>query len=592
MNGKKRIEAIILAIFVMVLLIAFQMYKFNIKLYTSGEELMGTDPYTRMVRAQELFDGGDWYDSTMERSNSPYGEELHWTRPMDVIIVGGAGILEQFMEREKAFELSGLYVSLVLGVISVAAMLWAASYMFAWDVTPLALILFFSQLFVLQYFNVGRPDHHSLIILLFIVFFSGAFRLLGETQKGAWAIVAAVAAAIAFWVSVETIVLPALLALLLTVVWLIYGDDSMERLSSFSTILVVLTGIFLVIERPLSGLMTVEYDKISIPYFFLFAALAMFAFGGRYLRTGKRYGRILYTLISGSGLLYMLLRFYPEMIKGPFSGVNPEIVSLWLSKVNEVQSIFKVDIGSAISYVGLPLVGIISLSYFLIRRKMQKPAVWSFILLGLLIYTILGIYQIRWIAYAQILSVFPAVFFIKQIFIRIEKIDSGKLRVLLRAGTVLLLCMGFVVVSILYPSEVGKEQAPEEGEASLREVCEWMNLQDFGEEPVILAHIDAGPQILYRTHMRVIATPYHRNDEGILFYFNVMAEEDMEKLKPMLKGRSVELILQKIPGGCNDGAKEDSSFREKLMSGNTPDWINEVKLPEEMKGYRLYETLY
>jgi len=63
-------------------------------------------------------------------------------------------------------------------------------------------------------------------------------------------------------------------------------------------------------------------------------------------------------------------------------------------------------------------------------------------------------------------------------------------------------------------------------------------------------------------------------------------------LKPMLKGRSVELILQKIPGGCNDGAKEDSSFREKLMSGNTPDWINEVKLPEEMKGYRLYETLY
>lgn len=592
MNDKKRIEAIFFAIFVIALLVAFQIYKFNIKIATTGEELMGTDPYTRMVRAHELYDGGDWYDSTMERSNSPNGEELHWTRPMDLLIVGGAAILEPFVGREKAFEVSGLNISLVLGAISVAAMLWGASCMFAWDLTPLALILFFSQLFVLQYFGVGRPDHHSLIILLFIVFFSAAFRLLDEKQKGAWTRVAAVVASIALWVSVETIILPVLLALVLTVAWLIYGDDSMERLSSFSTILVVFTGIFIAVERPLSELAAVEYDKISLPYFFSFAALAIFAFGGRCLRTDKRYGRILYTLVSGAGLLYMILLFYPQMIKGPYSGVNPEIVPLWLSKVSEVQSVFNVDPGSAISYVGLPFVGIFSLSYFLIRRKMQKPAVWSFILVGLVIYTVLGVCQIRWIAYAQIISVFPAAFFIKQIFIRIEKIDSGKLRVLLRSGTVLILCMGFLIIAILYPAEAVKGEESGEESSSLRDVCEWMNEQDLGDEPVILSYIDASPQILYRTRMRVIATPYHRNDEGILFYFNVIEEEDMKKAKEMLEGRDVELILQKTPPDYELGESGESSFKERLMSGNTPEWIKEVEFPEDIKGYRLYKTVY
>jgi len=52
--------------------------------------LIGTDGYMRLVRVELLQETGAWFDGRIPRSNAPYGDTLHWTRPLDVLLLGAA----------------------------------------------------------------------------------------------------------------------------------------------------------------------------------------------------------------------------------------------------------------------------------------------------------------------------------------------------------------------------------------------------------------------------------------------------------------------------------------------------------------------
>src|SRR3546814_9831483 len=56
----------------------------DLPLFETG--LLGPDSYMRMVRVNELAQGGGWFDDTIARANAPYGDTLHWTRPLDVLL--------------------------------------------------------------------------------------------------------------------------------------------------------------------------------------------------------------------------------------------------------------------------------------------------------------------------------------------------------------------------------------------------------------------------------------------------------------------------------------------------------------------------
>ena len=46
------------------------------------------DGYIRLVRVGLLFDHGNWFDGSIHRSNWPFGEEHHWTRPLPLVCSG------------------------------------------------------------------------------------------------------------------------------------------------------------------------------------------------------------------------------------------------------------------------------------------------------------------------------------------------------------------------------------------------------------------------------------------------------------------------------------------------------------------------
>ena len=89
-------------------------------------ELIGTDGYMRLVRVQLLHETGAWFDGRIPRSNAPYGDTLHWTRPFDLLLLGAAWPLTPFLGFEKALFWGGAFVSPLLLLATGTAMIWAA----------------------------------------------------------------------------------------------------------------------------------------------------------------------------------------------------------------------------------------------------------------------------------------------------------------------------------------------------------------------------------------------------------------------------------------------------------------------------------
>jgi hypothetical protein len=117
----------------------------------------------------------------------------------------------------------------------------------------------------------------------------------------------------------------------------------------------------------------------------------------------------------------------------------------------------------------------------------------------------------------------------------------------------------------------------------------------LGRRPTtILAAADFGPELLYRTPHRVIATPYHRNSAGILAAWRMMTAPSDDEARVGLRARGVGLIVL-CPGGLHEAAfartGSADTFYRRLLQGRAPAWLREVPLgPDLGARFRLFEV--
>jgi asparagine N-glycosylation enzyme membrane subunit Stt3 len=96
----------------------------------SAGDLAGPDSYMRLVRVTQLYETGAWFDGFMARSNAPFGHDLHWTRPFDVILLSGAWLASSFWGFESALFRWGSLSSPVFHVALGLAAVWATAPIF------------------------------------------------------------------------------------------------------------------------------------------------------------------------------------------------------------------------------------------------------------------------------------------------------------------------------------------------------------------------------------------------------------------------------------------------------------------------------
>lgn len=562
-------EIFVLGLVTLVIQVGFYFYQHK------GPDYPMQDPdcYMRLLRVEEWRRTGDWFSSIISSSNAPYGETLHWTRLFDVILLAGAKLLQPFLGFHKALEIFGIGVSPLLQLASVFALAWAVAPWFDRQNRLRLIILFLLQPAAFTPFFAGRPDHHSLLIFLFILEMGCFLRILRE-EKPIFSYALGFLFSLSMWVNIESLTVIAVCLGTLGIFWLKNEKNAAEHFFAVASSLFFCSVIFLLLDKPFSNFTVAEYDRISIAHIFIFALFALWGMViCRWKFSTSLLSRFIFAVVSCAGIAAATFFVFPKFFHGPYADVDPRAMEVWLKGVKEVQPLWKV--GSQEFFRILIWIGpaFVCLPFVIQKLKTEKEgSFWIFTSVGLMVFLPLALYQIRWSYYAIVFLLIPFTALLDQTIQWLEKKLRPPWFAVARAWTMIIFAIGFLTAGLcLMLSEPEKPSSPG---ASVAEMCDFLNKNHFSPRERIATFVDIAPEIIYRTQNEMIGSPYHRNNEGILFIHDMMSAKTDEEARKLVHERRITLILIEMNSHYAGIYREkEDSFCRRLMDGKIPDWL-------------------
>jgi hypothetical protein len=564
--------------------------------------LADSDCYMRLVRVGELYRRGRWYDATVDRANVPYGEVLHWTRPLDALLLGGAAIATLATDFETGLFLGAVILSPALLAATLLGLIWSSRPLLSKSGPFLAALLIPGSLAVLSYYCPGRPDHHGLLLLLFVLFGGFVLRQIEQPLSIATCLGGGAIGAMSLWLSVEAEVMIGVSVLVLALLWVIRDGDFLAKNLDFHLSLFALTCVALVLERPWSNWFAAEFDRISIVHCCLLGLIAlswgMLSLLDRRLDLlRRRAGRLVALVLAAAASAGIIWSLFPGFYRGPLANVDPRALSLWLRHNAELQPLLSRGDVSAVPVIGALVLCVPFLVAWTVRR--DRRAMWAYVSALLLAFVLLSFREKRWTAYAQTVLVLPIAQLVVHARTWMDTRFRGGVKTLLKslvAPTCFVLLAFSGVPGTAPASQRGTDTAGGQEDISLVGICEHLENSALWRNQCrrIVTHIYWGSEILYRTRHAVVGTGYHRDANGILDTYAILTAEKDEDAFHLIQARGIDTILllrrpDSVEGRYYTDA-DASTFYRRLCDGHLPNWCREVPLPGPLAGsFRLFE---
>jgi hypothetical protein len=574
--------------------------------------LWGTDGYMRLVRVEALARTGEWFNSTIERANTPWGDTLHWTRPMDLVLLAGAAPLIPLLGLKEALYWWGVVVSPVLHWVTLFALFWAARPLFSRSGLVYLGIVSLTQPALLSYFSAARPDHHGLITLLFVLLLGFGLRLSDnlKTDDRKTALLAGLVGGLGLWVSVEFLLPLALIQLAFGIGWMKVRGHFGRAGTGFSAGILLMTALALVTERLPGDWFAVEYDRISIVHLAVFAALLAFwrvvQNMDDWVLTEKPENRLTIGLFGSLFVLTAIYALYPAFFAGPYAVVDARVVDLWFKNTAEVRSLINPDKPLKSLREFLFLLGMVLLALpwliHLIRHDNQRHRQWILVALCLVVFVPLSLYQARWATYAELTLILPYTSLILTLLDRLGRAGDPVTRAarIARAAARAAIVAGMASMFLLITVVVYKfEEQPDKSTGNCRMSVMSKHLAsapDLNKKPRrIMSLVFYGPEIIYRSQHSAVGTPYQRNTKGILDSIDFFAATNPDTARKIVESRDIDTVLLcvKARESAWYTAKGDGqpTLFERLSNNNQPSWLKPLELPEELSSFRLFEIV-
>jgi len=572
-----------------------------------NEWFVGSDTYMRMVRVRDWWDGGNWYASFSPRSNWPYGETLHWTRPFDILLMVLAAPSAPFVSMHKALYFAGVIISPVLLVSTFWVMLWGSKPFLDVRGRIIVVILLTFQPIAHYYYAAARPDHHSMILFGFAAVLALLARHASDPQANpnapAWA---GVMSAFGIWVSIESLSIELFALLALGLIWFWRGEDKwLDALRRFAMAGALAMLLALMIERPPADwLGSEEYDRISTVQVTLLALIAigvdaMWRARVRYQTT--KMGRASAAVLAAMAAALFMALLFPDFFKGPFgAAMDPRLESMWLSKIQEFQPLTKSDTSTVIAAIMIltPILWLVVWGYLVWKSTNRTSGQVDLLVtlsVAVLLYLPLTLAQSRWGAYMGVVVSLSWAMLLQRLLDWRGGPQFGPapgtpiLRVPLFAAVAIghILLAGGLKLSLPDSTDEGPKKC------LWKDITPFLNSADFaaGQPQSILSFIHQGPEIIYRTHHRVIGTPYHRNSRGLLDSFTAFTSINDSESKAILTARKVDYVLT-----CVESVEErffltfeGDTLMRKITTNKLPTWLKPAPLPEGLEQhFRLF----
>jgi hypothetical protein len=566
--------------------------------------LIDPDSYMRLVRIRELWQTGDWFDTVIARANAPYGDALHWTRLFDGFLLLGVFVLKPFLGFEEALYWSGAVASPLLLLLTAVVIGWAGAPLLRRQDRFFAMAFLLLQPAVLVYGMIGRADHHALQLLLFALHLGFVLRLLINPLGVGAMIGAGLTLALGFWVSTEFLLSFGLLLVVFGVLWL-QNERWAVPASIYCITFAVALGGAIAVERPFADWFTISFDRISIVHLTLailsVAAWTLLATFARTVWARRPSQRALLALAVGATALGLMYGLFPRFFGGPMVDVDPRLFPLWMDNVGELRPILldnQDNVSRVIFYIGpafltLPYLAVMTIS----RIGEPESRLYGVLFLASVLLVGLAMQHVRFAPLVELTFAIPLADILSRFRNWAGRLVQRPLSDVLRTVISGAMLIGFLVTG----SVVGA--TPEQNNTLVRrDRCPLADLSALLNDPaglgdrrrIIVAMIDHGPELLYHTGHAVIATPYHRNRDGIVDVHRIMTDPEEAVSRGLIDRRGADLLMI-CPNGPENltygEAAEKSSLFSRLLTNNPPRWLVPVSLPEDLaKSVKLYRV--
>ena len=531
--------------------------------------LLDVDGYMRAQRVVDLLTGqNSWFDAWVYRANAPFGHALHWTRPVDAILIVLSWPFALFRELQEAVFLGSFVFGLLMIVAIFLAVAWTARALMSSGASYLAGAATAFQLGLVSYNSPGHPDHHGMILLLAVLLIGHTLRLLQADAKSL-AIRAGLVAALGLWVATEFHLPLSICLLALVVKWIATGDR-LETLRFFTLALTVSLLVAIALERPPATWLVLEAERVSALQVVMAGLLAIATWLLAKVRADRVLPRLMAAGGSAVGTALILLLIFPGFFLGPMQAIQPGVDRFLDAYVTEMaptwQSVGEEWAGMAL-LLGAPVLALIQVIER-VSKSRNGPLFSSWLLtfgwLGASLF--LAILSSRFVPFAEVLVGIPLVAAAEQWISRPRRAP------VLRPILIVWSLVGYLVL-VVAGSAFGSVGSSSASGSCFFETIE----QDLSQaletrQPIVLAGVPYGPELLWRLSVGVIGTPF-LNPEGIAFTEAVFGSESLDFALMKLDERKVDAIVICDGEAGSEGYRDWDTFYSSLLAdAPIPGW--------------------
>ena len=531
------------------------------------------DDALRLVQVRDLLAGQGWYDLHQYRLTPPEGTLMHWSRLVDLPLAAAIGLLSLVMPVGDAEFLAAVAVPLLLllgTMLFVGDLVWHRLGRLPAVLTLLAFVL----VPVLPgQFQPMRIDHHAWQVLSVAAALWAIFRK--DPQRGG--AIAGLAMAAGLMISLETIVMAAGFAAVLTLRWLL---DPAQRMWLVRYLQALATGLVILfaLTRGLPDL-AAHCDAISPPHLALFALVAI---GASLLAAPAHlHPAVLIGGLGASALcgIAVIASTAPACLAPPFAGLDPVVQKYWYVLIAEGQPLWRQPPGEALPAALQCLLAVALAAWAALRGAAQHRVFWRDLAVVMAVAALAGFATQRSLAFAGLVAAIPLGWLAAQLIARWQATPRIGPKLGVAAVLFAAFLPGALVAPLLGAANV-QDSSASAAPATTTQCALPANLRrlDALGSATIFTTLDFAPLVLAYSHHGVVASSHHRAERAMRDVIVAFTREP-ETARAIVAARGAQFVaicpsvgdakLYRTVGGKR-------SLAAQLAAGTPPAWLERV----------------
>lgn len=542
-----------------------------------AERFGDPDDALRLIEVRDWLAGQSWFDVHQYRIAAPAGVAMHWSRLVDLPLAGMIVLLRPLLGQPMAELVTAVAVPLL--TLLAALMLVGRLTAKLFDTETVGIVCLVTGIGGPLLFQMTplRIDHHGWQVVLALAALNGLAAR--KAVPGGIAIGLSLAALLA--ISIEGLPMTAAFLGVLALRGLIgQGRDRFAGLAAAAGTLALGSAVIFVATRGFGDLAT-HCDQVSPVHLALFATAAAGCAALAVLRPDRLVVALGLLALTGAATLGLYLGAAPQCRGGAFVALDPLVYRFWYQGVSEGMPFWYLPPVIAFETIGVPLVGL-ACALWLWRDARTAPdrAWWRDHVLILAAALLIAAMLARAASTACGIAAVPTGAVVMRAIIALR--TAKPLPRIAGYAAILLALMPPLPAIAWIKLTAPRNAATTATGAPLVSHCNYaIAAQALDTLPPtdLFLPMDIGPDILVRSHQRVVATGHHRGAAGM---HDVIAAflGTPDEAHAIIKRRHATMIAvcPDIAEPANYRFYAPNGFMAQLLRGQTPPWLQPVNL--------------